>query len=164
MQGRVVERVVPPKAPFDAMNRMMRWLLSSPARASRVGQHLLVLHVTGRKSGRALDVPVAYREQADGRLLVLTNSTWRVNVRQRPGVEVTLRGRRRVAVAELVEEPERVARVYGELLEQVGHRRAVRELGVRVNVDRAPTHAELVDAVTRDRLALVYLRVAEPGA
>ncbi|MCI4066765.1 hypothetical protein MRQ36_31085 [Micromonospora sp. R77] len=62
-----------------------------------------------RRTGRELVFPVAYRDNGDGRLLVLTNSPWRVDLRDRPDVTVTLAGRRRPAQAQLVEEPERVA-------------------------------------------------------
>ena len=154
-----VHRVRPPKAPYRLVNRVMRWLLSTPSRSGRVGRHLLLLHVTGRRSGRELVFPVAYRPAADGRLLVLTNSGWRVNLRDRPDVEVTLRGRRRRARADLVEDPDRVAAVYRALIEEVGHRRAGRRMGIRITVPRTPTHAELADAARRDGLALVHLDV-----
>lgn len=160
---RAVERMLPPRAPFDVMNRSVRWALSGARRSSRLGRHLLLLHVTGRRSGKVIDVPVAYRGQADGRLLVLTSSPWRVNLRERSEVEVTLRGQRRSATAELVEDPTIVADVYQDLITQVGRRRATRELGVRVNVDRDPTLDELRDAVVVDHLSLVYLSVGEPS-
>lgn len=152
-----VERVTPPKAPYRVVNRVMRSMLSSPRRARRVGEHLLLLHVIGRKSGRLLEVPVAYRTAEDGRLLVLTNSFWRVNLRGRPDVEITLRGVRRPARAVLVEDPDTVAGVYHDLIEEVGHDKAGRRMGIRVNVGRVPTHAELVEAARREGLSLVYL-------
>ncbi|MDC7122768.1 nitroreductase/quinone reductase family protein [Cellulomonas fimi] len=161
---RAVERVRPPAAPFDLWNRSVRWMLSSPRRSRRIGAHLLILHVRGRRTGRVIDVPVAYRPQPDGRLLVLTSSTWRLNLRDRTDVEVTLRGVRRPAAAELVEEPTAVAAVYARLIDEVGPRRAVRQLGVRVNVGRTPTRDELVEAVVRDHLAVVLLRVEDPGS
>ena len=161
---RAVQRVTPPPVPFDLMNKTVRWLLSSPGRARSIGDHLLLLHLTGRASGRAIDVPVAFREEPDGRLLVLTSATWRVNLRDRPDVHVTLHGDRRPASAELVEDPDVVAGVYARLIAEVGRARASRRLGVRVSVDRDPTHAELVEAVRLDRLALVYLRLSEAGS
>ncbi len=154
-----VRRAIPPVAPFDVVNRTMRWLLSSPRRARRVGAHLLVLHVTGRRSGRVIEVPVAYRVQDDGRLLVLTSSVWRLNLRDIDAVEVTWRGLRQPATAELVEDPPQVAAVYARLIDEVGPAKAARQLGVRIDVDRAPTRDELVEAVVRDGLSLVYLRV-----
>ncbi|AEV84451.1 hypothetical protein ACWT_3428 [Actinoplanes sp. SE50] len=155
-----VERVQPPKAPYRMVNRAMRWLLSSPGRARRIGQHLLLLHVTGRRTGRRFTLPVAYRDAGDGRLLVLTNSIWRVNLRDRGDVSVTLFGSLHPAKAQLVEDPDLVAAVYRELIEAVGHDRAGRRMGIRINVDRTPTLAELAEAARRDGLAVIYLDVA----
>ena len=158
-----VVRVQPPKAPYRVVNRVMTWLLGSPRRARGVGQELMLLHLTGRKSGRALDFPVAYRLQPDGRLQVLTSSPWRVNLRGRPDVEVTLLGVRRPATAELVEDPDAVATIYGGRIEEVGYRKAGRRMGIRITVPRSPTHAELVEAVRRESLAVVLFTVQEPG-
>ena len=154
-----VERVQPPKAPYRVVNRVMRWLLSSPGRAQRIGRHLILLHLTGRRTGRPFVFPVAYRDAGDGRLLVLTNSGWRVNLRDQSEVAVTKFGRQRAARAELVEDPDTVAGVYRRLIEEVGHAKAGRRMGVRINVPRTPTHAELAEAARRDGLAVVYLDV-----
>ncbi|WP_199422917.1 nitroreductase/quinone reductase family protein [Actinotalea solisilvae] len=158
-QRPAVEAAHPPKRAYVVVNRVMRWLLSSPRRASRIGRALLLLHVTGRQSGRALTFPVAYRREDDGRLLVLTSSRWRHNLRGRPDVEVTLLGVRRPARAELVEDPDTVARVYRALIEAERHRRAGRRMGIRLTVDRVPTLEELADAAVRDGLAVVRLDV-----
>ena len=154
-----VQRSQPPKAPFRVVNRVLGWLLASPRRASRVGEHLLLLHLSGRKTGRRIDVPVAFRDASDGRLLVLTSSGWRVNLRGRPEVEVTLRGRRCPATAELVEDVDAVAAVLRALICQQGYAKAGRRMGIRINVDRVPTQEELVDAAGRDGLSLIYLKV-----
>ncbi|MFS0701691.1 nitroreductase/quinone reductase family protein [Cellulomonas sp. 179-A 4D5 NHS] len=122
-----------------------------------MGAHLLLLHLTGRKSGRAITIPVAYRPVEGGQLLVLTNSLWRLNLRDRPGVEVTYRGVRRPAAAELVEDPHAVAQVYDALIREVGHAKAGRRMGIRINVDRAPTLDELRVAARREGLSLVYI-------
>lgn len=157
-----VERATPPPS-SRAVNRLLCWVLASPRRSGPLGGSLLVLHLVGRTSGRPFSFPVAYRPADDGRLLVLTSSPWRVNLRGRPDVEVTLRGRRYPAVAELVEDLDEVAAVYRQLLEEVGVEHATRRLGLRVAVDGVPTRAELADAVRRDHLALVYLHVLRPG-
>jgi hypothetical protein len=152
-----VERVRPPKAPYRLVNRIMRALLSSPRRARRVGRHLVLLHVTGRRTGRKLVFPVAYRRLEDGRLLVLTNSGWRVNLRGRPDVAVTLLGEHRPARAELLETPQIVAQVYQQLIEAAGHKSAGRRMGIRINVSRTPSLDELAEAARRDGLSAIYL-------
>jgi hypothetical protein len=137
----------------------MRSLLSRPRTAQRVGRYLLLLQVTGRKTGRVLVFPVAYRRCDGGRLMVLTNSPWRVNLRGGAPVTVTLLGERRAAQAGLVEDPREVARVYRGLIEEAGYAKAGRRMGIRINVPRTPTLDELADAARRDGLAVVYLDV-----
>jgi F420H(2)-dependent quinone reductase len=160
--GPAVERVQPPKAPFRVVNRVMRWLLVSPSRSRRVGRHVLLLHLTGRRSGRRFVLPVGYRETGDGRLLLLTNSRWRANLRGGDtNVTVTILGRDRPARARLVEDPDTVAAVYRELIEQTGYANAGRRMGIRINVPRMPTLAELADAARRDGFAAVYLQLGD---
>ncbi len=63
--------------------------------------------------------------------------------------------------AELVEEAEAVAEFCAALLAREGHGKATRRTCLRVNVEREPTHGELVEAVGRDGLFVVYLGLAE---
>ena len=72
-------------------------------------------------------------------------------MRGAPALEVTLDGRRRRAHGDLVDDPRVVADIFGDLLIHVGSRRAIK-LGLKLNVDRAPTTDEL-------RAALVDRRV-----
>ncbi|MBU4517734.1 MAG: nitroreductase family deazaflavin-dependent oxidoreductase [Proteobacteria bacterium] len=147
----------PPKRLYRIVNRVMRWLLSSPRRARRVGNELLVLHLTGRKTGRPLDIPVAYEAVTPERLRVLTSSPWRVNLRGRPEVEVTLRGVRRPATADLIEDPQAVAEIYHAAADRLGHKKAGRRMGIRITVDRVPTADEFEEAARRDGLSVVHL-------
>jgi deazaflavin-dependent oxidoreductase (nitroreductase family) len=161
MSRPAVERVQPPRGPYRLVNQVMRRLLSSPRRSRRVGRHLVLLHFTGRKTGREFVLPVAYRRLDDGRLLVLTSSGWRVNLRGRPEVAVTMLGERRSARADLVEDPDIVAAVYHRLIELAGHANAGRRMGIRINVPRTPTLTELADAARRDGLSVIYLHLEE---
>ena len=154
-----VQRVQPPKAPYNVVNRVLGWLLSSSRGASRVGEHLVLLHLIGRKTGRRIDVPVAFRNASDGRLLVLTNSLWRVNLRGRSEVEVTLRGRRSPAVAELVEDADAVALVYQALICEQGHAKSRRRRGIRSNVARVPPPEARVDSALRPASSLLPLHL-----
>ena len=163
-QARVpVERVYPPAVVTLLGNPVLSWLLSGRRRSAKVGRDLLLLHVTGRRTGRVYSTPVAYHRQPDGSLMVLTSSRWRVNLRGGPTpVEVTLFGRRLPGTAALEEDPAAVARVYRRLVDELGSERALRRLGIRVNVDRAPSEDELADAARRDHLSVLYLDI--PGA
>src|SRR5215203_980169 len=122
-----VERAIPPAVMTRIGNPVLTFLLSGRRRSARVGQNLLLLHVPGRLSGRLYSIPVAYHREADGSLLVLTSSAWRVNLRGAPTpVELTLLGRRLPAVATLSEDPDVVA---GGGLEA---QQAARRLGIRI--------------------------------
>ena len=158
-----VERVIPPSLVTRVGNPVLTWLLSGPRRAAKVGQSLLLLHVTGRRTGTVYTTPVAYHREADGSFLVLTSSRWRVNLRGAPTpVELSVHGRRVAATAVLEENPPAVAEVYQRLIHQHGVAKAGRRLGIRINVDRAPTHDELVDAVGREHLSVLHLTVNAP--
>lgn len=160
MTDHPVSSAHPPRRLYRIVNRVMRWLLSSPRRARGVGNELLLLHVTGRKTGRLIDIPVAYESVTPERLRVLTSSPWRANLRGRPEAEVTLRGVRRPATADLVEDPRTVAEIYHAAATRLGHKKAGRRMGVRIAVDRVPTPEEFEEAARRDGLSVVHLDVA----
>jgi hypothetical protein len=95
-----VGRSIPPQRLINLMNPLVRSVLQSPLHGELDGT-LLVLHLTGRKSGRRFDIPVSYVD-FDGRLIVVTQHKWRVNVRghryrgdsPRPAPDDALRPRR----------------------------------------------------------------------
>lgn len=150
-----VERVTPPLALMKLANPVMRRLLHSPLHALASSQ-LLLLHFTGRRTGRRYTVPVGYHD-LDGVLSVLTNSGWRMNFRGGADIDVTLRGRRRPARATLVEDPATVVTAYQGVIDRLGWQAAQRRLGIGVNVGRAPTQEELTEAVREAGLSIVRL-------
>lgn len=150
-----VERVYPPDWLVRAVNPVVRFLLRRGVPRG-VARRLMLLHLVGRRTGRRYEIPVGHR-RIDGRLAVLTSSRWRANLRDGQRVEVTLDGRRRPAAATLTEDPDEVAAIYDGLIDEVGVDRAGRELGIRINVDRRPTRAELREMVERAGLSVVWL-------
>jgi hypothetical protein len=60
----------------------------------------------------------------------------------------------------LDEDPLTVAEVYQHLIGEVGLDAAGRRLGIRINVERAPTYEELVEAVRREHLSALHLTVS----
>ena len=140
-----VERIRPPEAIIKVGNPIFDWLLRSRLHGL-VDEHFMLLRFRGRKTGRSYTLPVG-RRTIDGRLGVLTNRRWRVNFRGGAPVDVNLEGELRRGHAELVEDPDEVARIYANLIEEYGHEQAGRRLGIRINVDRMPTNEELVDAI-----------------
>lgn len=134
----------PPTALTKVGNPVVRVLLGSPLHRG-LDSSLLVLHVTGRKTGRRYDIPVAYAD-IDGRLMIVTPAAWRVNLRGGADVTVTLHGRRRPMHALLTEDPSAVAVGYQSLITRLGWDKARRQLGISVRGNRPPTVLELKDA------------------
>jgi len=148
-----VERNQPPEGPFIVINALMRRLLTSPLH-TLVGDRIALMSYTGRKSGRHLCTPVGVHD-IDGGLVTLTSSRWRHNFQD--GAPVTLRrgGRDLFLTATLLDDPDQVADVYSALINRYGYDKAGRRLGVRINVNRAPTHDELADAARRSGLSVI---------
>lgn len=154
-----VQRVHPPRWLMKAINPIVRWRLGRRARGE-TARRLMVLHVTGRKTGNRYRVPVG-RQMVNGRLCAFTDGSWRHNLRGGADVEVRIDGKTKSARAELEEDPGRIARVFLERIEEVGVADASRALGIRVNVARNPTLHELRDAILRSGLSIVYVDVDE---
>jgi hypothetical protein len=125
-------------------NPVVRALLGSPLHGM-VDNVFLILHVTGRKTGRRYHIPVDYVD-IEGKLAVVTVARWRVNLRGGADVEVTLHGHLRPMHALLEEDPAPVAAGYQAVISRVGWKKAQRLLGISLPEGRAPTIAELTDA------------------
>jgi deazaflavin-dependent oxidoreductase (nitroreductase family) len=89
---------------FTRLNPVFAWILRSPFHGL-VSPAVLLLTVTGRRSGRRYTIPVGY--QRDGEVLVVLVSharrkQWWRNYREPAPVALRLRGRERRGRAELV--------------------------------------------------------------
>ena len=139
-----VKRSVPPPTLVKMGNPLVRMLLGSPLHGG-LDDSFLVLHLTGRQTGRRYDIPVGYVDM-EGKLAVVTVARWRVNLRGGADVEVTLRGRLRPMHAVLDEDPASVAVSYHAMIDRIGWQKAQRQLGISLPGGRAPTLLELNDA------------------
>jgi hypothetical protein len=118
-------------------------------------RNLMLLTVTGRKTGRTYTLLVGRHELPDGTFVLSAGGSWRHNLRGGADVRVTLDGRERSARAVLEEDLDRAAEVFKTMLDRSGPR----ALAVKVNVDRAPTVAE-IRPVLADR-GVAYLTLAD---
>ncbi len=155
-----IERIHPPRWLMRIGNPFMRRLAQ---RRREVQNFVIVLHYRGRKTGRRYDLPVGYR-LVNGRIVLLTNSDWRHNFRGGAEIEVTYRSRRQPANATLIEDPEVVADLYERKYAELDRRRALRELGVRVNRDGTPTREEWLGVIKREGMSIVEIDLKEPVA
>ena len=78
-----VKRSVPPAALIRLGNPLVRLLALSPLHGMLDGS-VVLLHVTGRKTGRRYDVPVGYVDM-EGKLAVVTIARWRGNLQKLTG-------------------------------------------------------------------------------
>jgi hypothetical protein len=92
-----------PMAIQKPMNAVIRTLLKTPGIASGIGKRLITLHVVGRKSGKHMDLPVAYTKH-EGLILVGTPFAWGKNLRTGEPLEVTYKGKLRTADVEVAKD------------------------------------------------------------
>ncbi len=150
-----VQAAEPPAALIKIGSAVIGTLLRSPAHGA-VDKAFLLLHVTGRKTGKQYDI-VLGRHEVDGTLYVVTSAPWRRNLAGGASVRVTNGGQTRQARAELIEDPDTVAEVYRGEIERLGGPKSGRRLGITINVDRTPSHEELTDAVRREHLSVIRI-------
>ena len=150
-----VESAMPPRAVLRVMNPTIRGVLRSPLHRL-LSKKLMVLTVSGRKTGRLYSTPVGRHETDDGLLLVSASGSWRHNLRGGAPVVVTIDGLERAAHAELEENPDRVAAIFKTLLDQLGPDNA-KDLGLKLNIGRQPTAAEIRPAVASRGIARIRL-------
>jgi F420H(2)-dependent quinone reductase len=149
-----VEDVRLPAALLRMVNPVLRTVLQSRLHRA-LSRDLMLLHVTGRKSGRVYVFPVG-RYELDGQLVASAGGAWRRNLVGGGDLELTLNGRRRRAHGDLVDDPHEVAEIFSDLLAQLGLKRANR-MGLKLNVDRAPTVDELRAALVNRKVLRLSL-------
>ncbi|MBB2892678.1 nitroreductase/quinone reductase family protein [Flexivirga oryzae] len=79
-----------------AVNRVMRTLLRLPVLSRGPGRRLVLLEIVGRRSGKRLEIPVAYTRQGDD-LLVGTPFAWGRNLRTGDVIDLVLLGKKQQA-------------------------------------------------------------------
>jgi deazaflavin-dependent oxidoreductase (nitroreductase family) len=151
----LIRRTAPPRVLIRLANPVVRMLLRSPLHGM-LDPSVLLLHVTGRKTGHEYAIPVNYVD-VDGQLIVVTVARWRVNLRDNRNVEVTWRGRRRRMHARLDEEPACVAVMYRQIIDRLGWPKAARQLGISAAGGMAPTLLELKDAASEYGWSVIKL-------
>jgi hypothetical protein len=154
----VITRSLPPQRLVDAANPMVRALIRSRWHGVADGT-LLMLHVTGRRTGRRYDIPAGYVPLGD-RMVVVTEHTWRANLRDVAELDVTHHGRHERMHAALDENPVTVATTLRELIDGIGLRATRQRLGLRMTTSRMPTAGELEAAARDFDLATITLTPA----
>jgi deazaflavin-dependent oxidoreductase (nitroreductase family) len=154
MDRPAVEDSRPPQAVLKYVNPIVRTVLRSKLHGV-ASKNLMLLTVTGRKSGQTYTIPVTRHERPDGSLVVSGAGGWRHNLQQGADVRVTLDGRERTAHVSVEQDPARAAEVFRDLLERTD----AKAVGVKVNVDHAPTVDEIKPVLAQRVIA--YLTLAD---
>jgi hypothetical protein len=146
-----------PPGPWLAktLNPVVRWLLESPLRWIP-GKGLAVLRVRGRKSGRTYTFPITWNDLNE-EVFVLTAAKWRLNLAEGADVEITHAGQRTRKRADIVANPEAVARTYLRAVEAYGVRKAKSRVGVTVRDRDDLGFEEMAEACRRDHMVAIKL-------
>jgi deazaflavin-dependent oxidoreductase (nitroreductase family) len=121
-------------------NRIVSTLLRTPGISAGMGRRLLIINVTGRKTGKRYSVPVAYTRH-EGSLLVGTPFAWARNMRTGEPVEVILQGRRRQADVQVISDSGGVVAAYDIICRN--NRQFARFNNIRLESDGAPVPGDL---------------------
>lgn len=118
----------------------------------RVADRLMVLHWTGRKSGRSFSTPVS-RLEHEGQLFTKTRAAYKYNFVGGGPAELVLDGQRRPFVGTVVDAPEHVAQRMRSVLDALGVQEGARAFGLKIEGE--PTTAELSEFAARDGAVVI---------
>jgi hypothetical protein len=96
---------------FRVLNVPMRFVLGLPF-STPLGKRLMLVHLTGRKTGKRYKQPISYVRDQDT-LLTPGGGRWKFNLVQGQPTQVRLRGRDVLLRPELVRDPAEVDRLLG---------------------------------------------------
>lgn len=154
MSRPAVQEAPTPKSVLRVVNPLMTAVLRSPLHGL-LSRKLMLLTVTGRRTGRIYTLPVWRHESADGDLLIAAGGSWRHNLRGGADVRVRIDGRDHAGRAVLEEDSAQAVELFKGMLERAG----ARALAVKVNVSRPPTAEEIAPAL-RER-GVAYLKLLD---
>jgi hypothetical protein len=148
----------PPQGILRAVNPAVKFLLGTPL-AGGLRRQMMVLHFTGRKSGREFSLPVS-AHQLDNVLYALASAGWTANFRDGAKAEVLWDGKRTAMRGELIRDPATVADIGHRVAESYGPKKAQRMMGLKFRDNRVPTLAEFTEAAQREGMRAVKLTPA----
>jgi hypothetical protein len=145
----------PPKALMKLMNPLMKAVLRSPLRG-RMGDKLMVLTFSGRKSGKQFSTPVGYHREGDT-IFVYTHSPWRRNFEGGAAVAMLVNGQKLRGQAETITDSEIVLKGVQDFIAKEGVKNT-RMLGISLDTSHEPSEAELRQAIVG--LAMVRITIS----
>lgn len=143
----------PPAGLLRAVNPMVGFLLRTPLSGS-LRKQMMVVNVTGRKSGRRYSIPLS-AHQIDGTLYALTSALWKNNFRDGANAEVLHDGKTTTMRGELVTDPDVVAELSERCATSYGVKKAQTMMGLKFRDNRIPTVEEFKEAAEREHMVAV---------
>jgi hypothetical protein len=143
----------PPQGILRAVNPAVKFLLGTPL-GGGLRRQMMVLHFTGRKSGREYSIPVS-AHRIDDALYALASAGWTVNFRDGADAEVLWDGKRTTMRGELIRDPASVAGLSHRAAESYGAKTAQRMMGLKFRDDRVPSLEEFTEAAQREGMRAV---------
>jgi hypothetical protein len=143
----------PPSALLRLINPVLGTLLRTPL-AGPARKQLMVLHFTGRKSGREFSIPVS-AHVIDGDLYALAGAAWKANFRDGASAQVVYDGKTTAMRGELIKDRALLPDLYLRCAQSYGAGRAQRMMGLKFRDPRVPDRAEFAEAIERLKLGAV---------
>ena len=150
-----------PEPLFPFINRVMKLLLHSPLHGVMSGS-IMVLHFTGRRSGKRRSTPVRYLREGAGRVFCLTGreTGWWHNFRAGAEVQLRIKGRTLRATAQaLADDDAAKEAALRHMLSKFPSDAAYH--GITLKRGQSPTDAQIRQAVARDVLVVFNLHMDE---
>ena len=143
----------PPVALLRVVNPLLALLLRTPV-AGPAREQMMVVKVTGRKTGRQYTIPLS-AHQIDGALYALTSAPWKNNFRDGATAQVLHNGKTTSMRGELITDPNVVADLSLRLAQSYGVKRAQTTMGLKFRDQRVPSLQEFTEAAAREHIVAI---------
>ena len=149
------ETTVPTAKPASWMNAVMKAMLKTPGVQRILGRAIALLTVTGRRSGRAITLPISYERDGDSVVMVTKRvRVWWRNLEADPEVRLRLAGKEYAATATVSVGDSAALPVFLEFLH--GRKVDARAYGIPMDRDGNPDPERTAEVLPE----LVIIRVA----
>lgn len=146
-----------PAPVWRMVNRFMRTILRLPV-PTPLGKRLMLVNLTGRKTGRHWRQPVSY-VRADDVLLTPGGGNWKWNLVPGQPVRLHINGRDQMATPELVTDPDAASDWLAVMI--AGNPTVTRFSGIGVDADGRPDRQRL-DQALQHGFAVVRWHLDQP--
>ena len=148
------ETTVPTAKPASWMNAVMKAMLKTPGIQRFLGRAIALLTVTGRRSGRAITLPISYERKGDSVIMVTKRvRVWWRNLEANPEVQLRLAGKEHAGTATIAAGDHEALPVFLDFLH--GRKVDARAYGIPMDGDGNPDPERTAEVLPE----LVIIRV-----